>query len=177
MYRTTPHSTTGVSQSELLFKRKIRTKLPALEDFSFDDLEVRDRDSEIKEKAKQYADETRNACFSDLNKGDKVLLKQEKITKQSSPFYPSPLKLVEKKGNQVTVESDQGVQYKRNVTDVKHFHPPIEYVTPNKEREKLNAEYLDPGEPIDLDPPVESVLPDENKEIQLTRPKRVSKLP
>lgn len=31
MYRTTPHSTTGVSPSEMLFKRKIRTRLPTLD--------------------------------------------------------------------------------------------------------------------------------------------------
>ena len=38
MYRTTPHITTGISPSELLFKCKIRTKLQALEEFSFDDM-------------------------------------------------------------------------------------------------------------------------------------------
>ena len=54
----------------------------------------------------------RNACFSDLNKGDNVLLKQEKETKLRTPFHPSPLKLVEKKGNQVTVESDRGCSSK-----------------------------------------------------------------
>ena len=31
MYRSTPHSTTGVSPAELLFNRKLRTKLPQLE--------------------------------------------------------------------------------------------------------------------------------------------------
>ena len=31
MYRSTPHSTTGVSPAELLFNRKIRTKLPELD--------------------------------------------------------------------------------------------------------------------------------------------------
>ena len=87
------------------------------------------------------------------------------------------MKFVWEKGNQVTVESDQGVQYKRNVTDVKWFHPLVEYVTPNKEHEKLKAEYLDPGEQIDIDPLSLNVVSDESKEIQLTCPKRVSELP
>ena len=52
MYRTTPHSTTGVSPAELMFKRKIRTKLPSIQDKSVDDLETRDRDSEQKGKGK-----------------------------------------------------------------------------------------------------------------------------
>ena len=60
MCRSTSHSTTGVSPAELLFGRKIRTKLPQLQEFTCED-EVRDRDSERKEKGKMYADFKRNA--------------------------------------------------------------------------------------------------------------------
>ena len=49
MYRSTPHSTTGVTPAELLFNRPFRTKLPQLNDISVDDVAVRDRDSELKE--------------------------------------------------------------------------------------------------------------------------------
>ena len=31
MYRSTPHSTTGASPAELLFRRRIKTKLPHLQ--------------------------------------------------------------------------------------------------------------------------------------------------
>ena len=50
-YRSTPHTTTGVSPAELLFGRKIRIKLP---EFRKDNVasEVRDRDSEMKAKAR-----------------------------------------------------------------------------------------------------------------------------
>ena len=37
MYRSTPHSTTGLSPAELLFGRKIRTKLPQLQAFTCED--------------------------------------------------------------------------------------------------------------------------------------------
>ena len=53
MYRSTPHSTTGVSPAELLFNRKLRTKLPQLEmycDYDFDVQKCRDNDAEIKGK-------------------------------------------------------------------------------------------------------------------------------
>ena len=47
MCRSTPHSTTGVSPAELLFGRRIRTKLPQLQEVTVED-EVRDRDSKRK---------------------------------------------------------------------------------------------------------------------------------
>jgi hypothetical protein len=75
MYRATTHSTTGVSPAELLFGRKIRTKLPELENSSMEDIEVRDRDRERKERGKIDSDEKRNAVNSSLQAGDKVLMK------------------------------------------------------------------------------------------------------
>ncbi|KAL9967186.1 hypothetical protein ACROYT_G025364 [Oculina patagonica] len=119
MYRSTPHSTTGVSPAELLFGRRMRTKLPQLQEFSIED-EVRDHDSERKEKGKVYADSRRNACESEIQEGDKVLLRQEKENKLSTPFKQSPFTVVQKNGNSVLVEAD-GVQYRRNVTHVKKY--------------------------------------------------------
>ena len=54
IYRSTPHLTTGVGSAELLFGRKIRTKLPQLQEFTRQD-EVRDRDNERKQKGKMHA--------------------------------------------------------------------------------------------------------------------------
>ena len=92
MYRSTPHSTTGVSPAELLIRRRIRTKLPHLQEFSIKD-EVRDRDSERKAKGKVYADCQRNARESEIRERDKVLLRQEKENKLStlSVMYHQPL--------------------------------------------------------------------------------------
>ena len=155
MYRTTPHTVTGISPSELLFNRKIRTKLPTLTDFPVDDLEICDRDSERKEKGKMYADKIRNARDSDLEVGDVVLMKQEKENKLSTPFSPSPYKVTGRLGNQVSVESYDGVNYDRNVTHVKKFNQPtlernaVEFAKSNKEN-------LDPGDTLaDSTPNVE----------------------
>ena len=58
-YRATPHKVTGRSPAELLFNRKIRTKLPGLQvqQRGEMDREVRKRHQEEKGKQKTYADE------------------------------------------------------------------------------------------------------------------------
>lgn len=53
MYRSAPHLVTGISPAELMFGRKIRTKILQVCEFHIDDFEVRDRDSELKEKRKR----------------------------------------------------------------------------------------------------------------------------
>ena len=49
-YRTTPHGTTGKAPDEMLFKRRLRTKIPELVPFDKCDEEVRDRDAVLKQK-------------------------------------------------------------------------------------------------------------------------------
>ncbi|XP_033641983.1 uncharacterized protein K02A2.6-like [Asterias rubens] len=121
-YRTTPHSTTGVSPAELMFGRKLRTKLPQIEELEYrNDEEVQDRDALMKHKNKLYVDNKRRAEESDLKKGDAVLVKQSQQNKMSTPFHAVPYTLVEKQGNSCTVESPEGVKYKRNSTHVKKY--------------------------------------------------------
>ena len=67
-----------------------------------------------------YADCKRNACENDSQKGDKVLLRQDRDIKLSTPFKQVPFTVVQKNGNSVLVEAD-GVQYQRNVTHVKRY--------------------------------------------------------
>lgn len=122
-YRSTPHSTTGVSPSKLLFGREIRTKLPELREESVrpELVEVQDRDSEMKQKGADYVDLRRRAQKCGIQPGDKVLIKEKKKDKLSPTFCETPLEVVEKRGNEVIVKSSTGVQYRRNVTHVKKF--------------------------------------------------------
>ena len=60
-YRTTPHTVKGVSPAELMFGRKICTKMPELRETTVNDDELRDSDWEKKIKAKIYADERKGA--------------------------------------------------------------------------------------------------------------------
>ena len=119
-YRSTPHTTTGVSPAELLFGRKMRIKLPKLKEESTES-EMRDRDGEMKTKTKRYIDKKRNAQESYLAPGDQVLVKQECKNELSTSFASEPYGVMTKTGNSVVVESPDGVQLMRNTTHVKKY--------------------------------------------------------
>ena len=55
-YRTTPHSSTGVSPAKLLFNREIRSKIPELTKCEYTDREERNRGAEMKQRRIDYAD-------------------------------------------------------------------------------------------------------------------------
>ncbi|KAK3093815.1 hypothetical protein FSP39_020533 [Pinctada imbricata] len=186
MYRSTAHTVTGVSPSKLLFGREMRTKLPNLWEFSIDDVEVRDRDRERKEKSKVYADQRRNAQESDLKECDRVLVRQEKENKLSTPFNPNPMTVVERNGNAVLIESDQGAHYKRNITHVKKFnenHVQKECSQSEiKENNFAENEITDKFDMLELDVPdnnvPENVCVDASQnEIIESRPVRTRKMP
>ena len=118
-YRSIDHTTTGRSPAELLFNRKMRGKLPELHADCHLDLETRDRDAEVKAKTKAYADKAANAKPSDIVVGDQVLVRQERKDKFSTPFNPTPYRVVSKTGNSVIVEAPGGTQYSRNTSHAK----------------------------------------------------------
>ena len=119
-YRSMPHNTTGISPAELLFGRKLRTKIPELHEREFTPCqEVRDHDAEQKSKAKAYADEARGATPPNVTIGDKVLVKQDRSNKLDTPFSPVPLTVVDKTGSMVIVQNQEGVKYSRNTAHVK----------------------------------------------------------
>ena len=103
-YRATPHSTTGKSPSELLNGRKLKSTMPRLQQDQASP-EVRQNDAKRKEQMKEYADRHNHARASDLKVGDKVLVKQPKKNKLSTPFKPEPLEVKEKKGSMITAHN------------------------------------------------------------------------
>ena len=105
-YRATPHATTGQSPAEVLFGRKINTKLPNIQDKKENDSKIRTRDSKEKRKMKEYFENKNKVKTSDLKTGDKVLVKQEKKDKLSTPFNPTPLIIQKKKGSMITATDD-----------------------------------------------------------------------
>ena len=58
MYNVTPHSTTGVPPTELMFNRVIRDKLPGIQDLTgeYVDSAEKDQDCINKQKGKAIAD-------------------------------------------------------------------------------------------------------------------------
>lgn len=124
-YRTTPNSVTGVSPAEMMFRRKLRTKLPYLVNCDIEKHDYRERDMLQKEVGKEYADTHRNAERSDISKGDSVLVERKEQNKLTPRFEPEPYLVREKMGNQVSLEKD-GVIIGRNVSQVKKYYNPEE---------------------------------------------------
>ena len=106
-YRTTPHSSTGVSPAFLMFGRELKTKLPELRpDKSIVDESIRDRDWNRKLAGKAYADKHRQAKQSPVIPGDRVLLKNTKTSGKLSPkFESNPYTVQTKEGQELTIKS------------------------------------------------------------------------
>lgn len=121
MYRSTPHSTTHRTPSELMFGRTIIDKLPHLNESIIVDEELRDRDKIEKEKGKQYADKRRHAQENTIEAGETVWLKRLVNKNKLSPtFEPIDYKVISRSGSALLVENvATGVQYRRNITHVK----------------------------------------------------------
>ena len=127
-YRSTPHCVTGRSPAELLFNRQIRTKLPELSannqlQPTGQDAAVRRTDAVRKEKGRVDADRIRRAKDSTVKQGDKVLLRQQRQNKPSTPFEQDPYTVVDRKGCSVILEKD-GKQIMRHVSFVKRWVQP-----------------------------------------------------
>ena len=135
-YRATPHRTTGISPAELMFGRKLNTKLPKLNEKTID-TNVMKSDKINKEKMKSYADRKNNAKPSQLKVGDTVLVKQEKKDKLTTPFNPKPMKIVETKGTMITAKScDEEKQITRNSS---HFKQVKDRLTDDEIEEILDS--------------------------------------
>ena len=124
-YRTTPHTTTGESPSKLLFGRDIRSKLPDLALFNENPNQpsaVRDNDSARKQAAKDRSDSRFNAKERDLEPGDKVLVRNDQPTnKLSTPFLPTPCKILDRHGDQLVIEKAGHSIIRRNLHHAKRF--------------------------------------------------------
>ena len=129
-YRSTPHEITGESPAKRMFRREIRTKLPEFHEQMCDtDQTARDRDAELKQRGKDYAD--RNARDSNIDTGDKVLLQQAKKDKLSTRYVENPLTVVDRTGSKVTVETEDGKRYVRNSAHLRKFINPADNDEPS----------------------------------------------
>ncbi|XP_057290865.1 uncharacterized protein LOC130613554 [Hydractinia symbiolongicarpus] len=78
-YRSTPHSTTKVAPSELMFNRKISYSIPSIDNkLTYENQQqiATDNDKAAKIKNKQYADERRHTKEPSLCEGDRVVVVQ-----------------------------------------------------------------------------------------------------
>lgn len=108
-YRSTPHTTTGVAPAELLYGRVIRGRLPHLE-HNINSRVVRNKalakDAEAKCRMKLYADKRRHAKPSNIQVGDRVLVKQTKANKLTTRYEIRPRRVTEVNGSMITASRD-----------------------------------------------------------------------
>lgn len=118
-----PHSRLRVTPFELLTGWKYRGFFPSLwrdpERKFIDPVDVHERDAETKLSSKIYADTVRGAKESNITVGDIVLLAQQKKSKTDPTFSSERFRVIAREGPKVVIMSNTGVQYARNVRDVK----------------------------------------------------------
>jgi hypothetical protein len=119
-FRNTPQTNTQTAPSELMFNRKLKTKLPKMT-FDNKDTDIRDRDSLSKTKNKIYADKKRRAQRNNLKLGDRVLLKREQRHKFETAFDPTPGIIIAMKGSMLTIKH-KGKEITRDVSKLRYVH-------------------------------------------------------
>ena len=132
-YRTTPHSATGRTPSELLFNRQVRTKLPSLLFKEGEDTALRDRDSLSKYRSAECVSKKRPApAHQELQPGEQVLVKRTSAAgKLDAPFLSEPHQIISRTGDQLMLQSPDGVVKKRNVHFAKRLQ--TEHPLPSQE--------------------------------------------
>jgi hypothetical protein len=107
-----------------LFGREPRTKLPETNEVvpkHPDDDVLRKRDFEQKMKMKDYADAKFQAKSTPMEKGEIVLLKQQRQVKTDTSYNPQPLIVKTQKGSMITATYPDGKEVTRNKSRFKVF--------------------------------------------------------
>ena len=78
------------------------------------DEELRQRDGDAKRRMKIAADRRHRAKPSGITAGDKILVRQAKQDKFSTPYWPKPLVVTASKGSMVTAAKADGSTVTRN---------------------------------------------------------------
>lgn len=119
-----PHSRLGVTPFELLAGWKFRGTFVSLwKSKQLDHEDLQEKDSEAKLISKQHTDAARGAKESVIKPGDTVLVAQARRLKTDPTFSGERFKVLAREGAKVVVLSRSGVQYTRNVQDVKLAPP------------------------------------------------------
>lgn len=122
MFRARPHPSTGFPPAQLLFNRKIKTRLPVTKLETDTQIEEACRnDAKAKATQKKYKDAKNYVKHHTIELGDQFLLKQQQ-SKTNPPYNPSPYQVIEMQGHQITGERD-GVVRTRDAQKWKVVRP------------------------------------------------------
>ena len=142
-YRTTPHCTTGVPPSELLFNRVVKGKIPVINKKKVVNRhsEARDNETKRKERNREYADQRRNTRKSEIKIGDYVFVKQEKKNKLSVNFNQKPYKVIKRTGVEISAQSNDGHIITRNISHFKRINKPDDDTDDEQYEYQQNSSY------------------------------------
>ena len=105
-YQNTPHPSIGKTTAELMIRRIIRARLPVgvQPATAKVDREAKMVDKNSRDKRKERFNKTKHAKDTEIQKGDKVVLKQKTSIKQL--YNHKPFTVIKVAGAQVTAERD-----------------------------------------------------------------------
>ncbi|KAL1251129.1 hypothetical protein QQF64_018925 [Cirrhinus molitorella] len=106
VYRATPHATTSTSPYELLYGRKMRTKLDILPVVHVPNTIVHDTVEKKQAKMKQYTDTKRHARAPSFARGEKVRVRIPRLVPKARPKFSAPLTVEERVGPNTFLLSD-----------------------------------------------------------------------
>ena len=131
--------------------RKLRNKLPKLQlscdrptEAQWQQL-LQERHAKAKLRQKEYADKSRCAQKSNVVEGDQVLLQKNRENKLSPTFEPKPYTVIQKNGNAVILEDEEGVTKMRNAAHMKKL------IQPNEDADLSQPVTSDPAPNADAD--------------------------
>lgn len=134
-YRSTPHSSTGVAPSQLLFGANRTSRLPASIKESKSRKEFKqmavENDKNAKLKVSIANDKKLHAKQHQIKEGDVVLARQKRLNKFMTRYSTDQNIVKQVKGPMITVETPEGKVYTRNADKFKPDYR-ANFVLPNK---------------------------------------------
>ena len=124
MYRTTPHTTTGISPAQMLFQHIPNNGLPTIQRSKST---VNNRETNYREQSKERIDKKRFTKHKDFQIGDEVLVKRLRTKSKIDSFYEQhPYTITENYKNSVRIKDTKGKVHIRNKAHVKqYFQKPV----------------------------------------------------
>uniref|UniRef100_A0A7M5VG95 Integrase catalytic domain-containing protein n=1 Tax=Clytia hemisphaerica TaxID=252671 RepID=A0A7M5VG95_9CNID len=142
-YRNTPHSSTKVSPSEVMFNRKINFNLPQIDNTAETNLQANTNENDRKSKSynKNYIDTKKRAQDILFKRGDRVLVRQPKENKLTPYSNATPLRVTNVKGTMITAQfENQENGITRHATHFKRIAPSTGLPTTQRNKNEQNTE-------------------------------------
>ena len=155
-YRSTPHTTTGIAPSVLLFGEDRTNRLPTgkEKEFTTNDIDkAKETDRANKEKIKDRNDKKRRAWMHDIKLCDRVLLMRKNGNQFDSKYDEKPYRVIAVRGTMITASSDikektvtRNVSKFKRAIDLRSRTSEVEEERPNVVSESATKA---PSEPVE----------------------------